>query len=681
MTKYALLVMMILVLGACGDDGGGGADGGGADGGAADGGPEDSGGPDATPTDSGAPDGGDTDAGLVDGGGGDGAPPGCTPGLTMCGDVCVDTATDAAHCGGCDQACAPDFICVASVCTDPAACDPPGAPAESGVTLGAVSGDAEEGGAAVSYTVVLDAAPCAGVAVTVTGDAQVEALPPSLLFTPANWNTPQTVQVQAVHDFEQEGDHTGTVSHVAVSSDTSYGGLVIDDATIQLLDRAHITHISVALGGTGADGASSSAAVSDDGRWVAFGSEAANLVGGDTGGIRDVFLRDTVTGTTLRLNVGPAGEADGPTYRPRIAGDGSSVLFVSEATNLSTPAATTAEIYRWSVAGLTRLTTPCSGCTDGILAFDLSADGTHVAYSTARPMLPADTDTAADYYTLRLSDGALTLDSLGSSDANSIPSTYPPMFTASTPHLSSGGEHVTFASSEIGLASPDIGEALFQVYSKDRTTRTLSRASAHDDGITPCQRAASAPPGGSGGASQRVFVADDGNFVVFSSSCGIRFREGPGGEPTQLAKTTSFYDIFVRDIATQTTTRISLAPDGAEADGSSTSLGITGDGRFILFTSSASNLVVGDTNGAEDAFLYDRTTGEIRRVSYGTMYDELPTGIVEPGSEVVFFGVIGSGPTAGISSTGDFVVFTTLDNLLPTDDNVDTADIYLVQLR
>ncbi|MBK9656326.1 MAG: hypothetical protein IPO66_13005, partial [Rhodanobacteraceae bacterium] len=74
---------------------------------------------------------------------------------------------------------------------------------------------ATEGGAGDSYTLALSAAPSANVTVTVTPDAQLTTSPPTLTFTTVNWATPQTVTVNAVDDAQFEGNHIGTITHVA----------------------------------------------------------------------------------------------------------------------------------------------------------------------------------------------------------------------------------------------------------------------------------------------------------------------------------------------------------------------------------------------------------------------------------------------------------------------------------
>jgi len=94
-----------------------------------------------------------------------------------------------------------------------------------------------EGGATDSYTVVLDTPPTANVTITINPGTQVTVVPASLTFTPANWNTAQTVTVTAVDDALAEGPHTGTITHTAASADAAYNSIVIAAVTANIADN------------------------------------------------------------------------------------------------------------------------------------------------------------------------------------------------------------------------------------------------------------------------------------------------------------------------------------------------------------------------------------------------------------------------------------------------------------
>lgn len=80
---------------------------------------------------------------------------------------------------------------------------------------------------------------------------------------------------------------------------------------------------------------------------------------------------------------------------------------------------------------------------------------------------------------------------------------------------------------------------------------------------------------------------------------------------------TSFADVFVRDRQEGTTERVSEGDSGDHANGDSSEPSISEDGRLVVFSSNASNLVPGDSNGAQDIFVYDRLAGTTERVSVG----------------------------------------------------------------
>ena len=81
------------------------------------------------------------------------------------------------------------------------------------------------------------------------------------------------------------------------------------------------------------------------------------------------------------------------------------------------------------------------------------------------------------------------------------------------------------------------------------------------------------------------------------------------------ADTNSAADVFVRDRQTGQTTRVSVSSAGVQGNGDSTAAALSADGRYVVFQSAASNLVASDTNAALDIFVHDRQTGTTTRVS------------------------------------------------------------------
>ncbi|MCH2105012.1 MAG: hypothetical protein MK291_00055, partial [Planctomycetes bacterium] len=105
-------------------------------------------------------------------------------------------------------------------------------------------------------------------------------------------------------------------------------------ATTALAD-GNIQLVSVGSSGGSANGDTEQVTVSANGRYVAFTSNASDLVAGDTNGIEDVFVRDMVTGVITRVSVSSTGvEGDAASGRPDISADGNIIVFESNATNL-----------------------------------------------------------------------------------------------------------------------------------------------------------------------------------------------------------------------------------------------------------------------------------------------------------------------------------------------------------
>lgn len=109
----------------------------------------------------------------------------------------------------------------------------------------------------------------------------------------------------------------------------------VSDVFVWSRDTGVTERVSVSTPGEQANGANFDVAISADGRYVAFTSLATNLVTGDSNGVSDIFVRDRQTGTTVRISVDSSGgQANGPSYSPSLSADGRYVAFVSEASNL-----------------------------------------------------------------------------------------------------------------------------------------------------------------------------------------------------------------------------------------------------------------------------------------------------------------------------------------------------------
>jgi Tol biopolymer transport system component len=116
-----------------------------------------------------------------------------------------------------------------------------------------------------------------------------------------------------------------------VASDTND----VEDIFLHDTQTGMTTRVSVASDGSEADDASDTLAISGDGRYIAFYSDAANLVPGDTNNEPDTFVRDTQASTAIRVSVAADGsEANNLSQITGMSRDGRYVLFYSPATNL-----------------------------------------------------------------------------------------------------------------------------------------------------------------------------------------------------------------------------------------------------------------------------------------------------------------------------------------------------------
>ncbi len=165
-----------------------------------------------------------------------------------------------------------------------------------------------------------------------------------------------------------------------------------------------------------------------------------------------------------------------------------------------------------------------------------------------------------------------------------------------SPSFSTDGQYLVFASYASNLVEEDHNPAS-DIFLRNQSTGTISLISINSHGVQ-----------GSGWSYQPMISAD-GRYVAFTSLASNLVSK------YALADTNGLADIYLHDRNTRTTQRISVSSDGSQAHGWSDDPAISGDGRFVVFSSTASDLVADDTNSAKDIFLYDRLEDSVRRVS------------------------------------------------------------------
>ena len=163
------------------------------------------------------------------------------------------------------------------------------------------------------------------------------------------------------------------------------------------------------------------------------------------------------------------------------------------------------------------------------------------------------------------------------------------------PALSADGQQVAFISAATNLIEDDANEH------KDAFIANIGTGALRRISVSPDQLGGDRPSDG------LLDISADGTMVAFSS-----LAQNLVSQDTNQKR-----DVFVRDISTSTTSRVSLSSAGQQANGHSHSPSLSDDGRYVIFVSEASNLVAGDTNGYVDIFVHDRADQRTVRVSIG----------------------------------------------------------------
>jgi len=323
-------------------------------------------------------------------------------------------------------------------------------------------------------------------------------------------------------------------------------------------------------------------AVSADGRWIAFDSRATNLVSGDTNLARDVFLRDLASGTTTRVSVSSTGlEANNESQTPAVSADARYVAFASLASNL----------------------------------------------------VLNDTNNAVDVFVRDTLAGTTLRVSVDSSGAQAFG-------VSVDPEISADGRFVVFTSSAANLVSGD-GNGVDDVFLRDLVSGLTTRISVSSAGLEGNLR------------SGLAALSDDASRVAFSS-----LASNLVANDTNVA-----WDVFLHELATGQTTRISISSTGTQGNADSRYPSLSADGRFVAFASFAHNLVPGDFNNMSDVFVHDALTGQTTLESISAL------------------GVQGNDTSEfpALSDDGQTVAFmSAAANLVPGDFN-DTADIFVRQ--
>ncbi|MHB8793239.1 MAG: TolB family protein [Thermoleophilia bacterium] len=391
--------------------------------------------------------------------------------------------------------------------------------------------------------------------------------------------------------------------------------------------------------GSEGNGPSIDPAISSDGRYVVFTSEASNLTAGDNDTVADIFRRDTQNGDILLISVSSLGvKGNGGSFAADISADGRYVVFSSYATNLSTTDGDIAlDIFMRDIqTGFTTLISKNSQGEKGNPGGEsrdpsISNDGRFVAFeSTCSNLVPVDNNNVTDIFVRDTQELTTTRISVTGNGSQVVGHSYDAA-------ISGDATKVAFWSlSGMGTGDPD---ALGDIFVKNLGTGHVELVSVNSSEEK--------------GNAQSVGpeISQDGHLVSFDSTA------------TNLVgvDNNNDRDVFVRDIDAGITTRASTTSSGAEADAWSEQASISDDGRFVAFESFAGNLSGSDGNGIADIFVKDRITGAVALLSLGNAGH--------------LAGADSDDPV--VSGDGRYVAFISLsDDLSPGDGNAE-SDVFI----
>ncbi|MDM3854901.1 MAG: SdrD B-like domain-containing protein, partial [Aphanizomenon gracile PMC649.10] len=387
---------------------------------------------------------------------------------------------------------------------------------------------------------------------------------------------------------------------------------------------------------------SSTAILDKSGRFLVFTSEASNLIEGDTNGVTDVFIRDIQTKTLERISLSNDGtEANGKSEGFAISADGRYVVFASNASNLiANDSNNTQDIFlRDRITNTTQRVSLANDSSQTNGASDLaaiSANGRYIVFSSiASNLVAGDTNEMVDVFVRDLEAGTTELISAASNNSQSNNDSLSPDAA-----ISEDGRYVVFYSYASNLVANDTNEVA-DIFVRDRQTGLTVRVSAANDGAE------------GNDISLSPVISADGRYVAFSSLASNLVAGDTNGTG----------DIFVYDQQTKTIERVSLASDGTEADSNSSRPSISSDGRYVVFQSRASNFGVDNPDFYSNIYLRDRLTRETKLVS-PSLNGETDGDSINP----------------SISADGSYIAFESAATNLVDGDTNGTSDIFVYTL-
>jgi Tol biopolymer transport system component len=333
--------------------------------------------------------------------------------------------------------------------------------------------------------------------------------------------------------------------------------------------------------------------MSSDARYVAFSSEATNLVSGDTNQVTDVFLRDRQSQTTKRISISSGGsQANQLSERPSVSNNGRYIAFHSWASNLvagDTNERADIFVYDRVTAQIERMSVGPGGQQGihGALNAIISGNGRFVVFhADINNFAPPGTQQGGIGLFVRdRQNGTTTLLNIGPNGGAAV--------EVGDISVSADGRYIAFVSSVPNLVPGDFNQ-LPDVFVYDRTLGQTTRISVATDGSE------------ANGESFQPSITENGRYVVFASTASNFVAGEIGGDfATQ--------DVFVHDRLNGTTRRVNPRTVLDEAWYSVYGQpSISDDGGKVVFLTTSKDVIQNDLNDVSDAVMIDRPVSVIR---------------------------------------------------------------------
>ncbi len=369
--------------------------------------------------------------------------------------------------------------------------------------------------------------------------------------------------------------------------------------------------VSVNSSGQAGNADSWNAVVSANGKFVAFTSNATNLIGGDTNKVPDIFVSDVENKEITRISVSSLGQQSNlDSDSSSISADGQYVAFDSWASNLvSNDTNNQRDIFVHNRENKTTVRVSVDSSGQQVAGYSeepsINADGRYVAFmSKGETLISEDTNGRPDIFVYDLQLGTIKRVSL---DSNGLEANNWSRAAA----INADGKLIAFTSK--AKMTSDDSNGTWDAFVHDISIGKTSRVSVNTLGL------------GADSYTTEVAISADGSTIAFSSPS------------TNLIDNdlNNLSDIFVHTLANKKTSRISVNNSGLEGNGVSESPALSADGNMVTYTSLATNLIANDANNVQDVFVRDRLINKNKMADIAINVSNKPVSL--PKDQVGFY--------------------------------------------